>query len=127
MNGFLLDTCTILWMFNSQADKISDRIRTLIDDPNTPVFVSDISLWEISIKTSLGKLKLNYNNLMNYLLSSGFVLLPIKREYFTTILTLPYIHRDPFDRLLIATSLYENLTFITADENIHKYPTKTLW
>ena len=93
------------------------------------VFVSIASFWEITIKNSLGKLDLDIQvtDLMSSCAGDGLTILPIKASHLEVLKTLPWIHRDPFDRLLISQAISEDLTFVTVDENIKKYDLKTTW
>ena len=97
--------------------------------PGNSVYLSSASLWEIAIKTSLGKLELkkSFEKLLVDLNSTDIVILQIENEYLKKLTALPAIHKDPFDRLIIATALAEDLTIITADENIQKYDVSWIW
>ena len=93
-------------------------------------YVSIASLWEFSIKYSMGKLEFDGGllNLWEMISRNEFIILPIKRQHLENIITgLPFHHRDPFDRIIIATVLAEDLTILTTDENIQKYDVKWVW
>ena len=92
-------------------------------------YLSIISAWELAIKISLGKLDFNRKaaGFLHLAKTNGFIVLPIKDDHLTSLESLPLIHRDPFDRLLIATALIENMTLITADKNIAQYDVRYLW
>ena len=126
--GYLLDTHTIIWYFENSSELPQD-IELLIDNIDNNVYVSSVSLWEITIKMSLGKLKLkiSFTELLKIIKNRDFIILRIKDDYLNGLLELPYIHKDPFDRLLISTALAENLTIITIDENIQKYDLSWIW
>lgn len=96
----------------------------MLDDPcNEPVF-SSASIWEIAIKTSLGRpdFRVNARLLRRGLLDNGYLELPIKSEHAVAIDGLPPIHKDPFDRLLVAQSLVEGITLLTSDPVVNQYP-----
>jgi PIN domain nuclease of toxin-antitoxin system len=124
---YLLDTHTLIWsQFNS--DNLSATAKEKLEDDNK-VFVSIASFWEIAIKQSIGKLDIDISpkDLVDQCLESGMYLLPIKPEHLDLIKDLPDIHRDPFDRLLIAQAKSENLTFISRDEKIAQYDIDVVW
>ncbi len=123
----LLDTHTFLWFVNAD-DRLPQKTSDVIEeDPD--VFVSVASFWEITIKNSLGKLELDLpiTELMKSCIEDGFTILPINAPHLEVLKNLPWIHRDPFDRLLISQAIAEELTFVTVDGNIRKYDIKTLW
>lgn len=123
----LLDTHTFLWFVNADK-KLPKNTSDMIEEDQT-VFVSIASFWEITIKNSLGKLDLDIQvtDLMSSCVDDGLTILPIKASHLEVLKTLPWIHRDPFDRLLISQAISEDLTFVTVDENIKKYDLKTTW
>jgi PIN domain nuclease of toxin-antitoxin system len=90
------------------------------------VYVSSASVWELSIKIGLGKLEADIQRLVEMIEPSGFMTLPVWSEPAALVATLPVIHRDPFDRLLIAQALHKDLTLVTADTWITQYQVKTL-
>ena len=103
-------------------------IRLLGDETNEK-FVSIVSVWEVAIKLSKDNFHLE-GGLKEFLLmirSNDVPLLPIKEEYLYYIPDMPKLHKDPFDRLLIATAKAENMILVTADENIHKYDVSWFW
>ncbi len=117
---YLLDTHIILWWLMT-PDNLSAAAHQIITDRHNTIFVSSISFWEMSIKSSLGKLTLP-NNLLTILKTDGFKVLPLIPEESLTIMDLPPIHQDPFDRMLIAQAKYNNLVFLTRDKKIQEYP-----
>ncbi len=125
---YLLDTHVALWLFEGN-EKLPQKMRDIIFNVENDIYVSIISVWEVAIKVSLGKLdfdggsKVFLTSVKTYSMDS----LGIKDEYITTVEQLPYIHRDPFDRLLISIALTENLIIITADENIQRYNVDWVW
>lgn len=125
---FLLDTHTLIWFFQNSPN-LSKRAREHIFKNNS-VKVSIVSLWELAIKRSLNKFSFDgtISEIIDEIKESGFELITIKGEDIEVLETLPFIHRDPFDRILIAQALTDNLTIITKDENIRLYDAiKTLW
>jgi PIN domain nuclease of toxin-antitoxin system len=104
------------------SPKIPGELRTLVDEADT-VFVSRASLWEIAIKVSIGKLKLNIEQFADNIKNHGFEWLAIRNAHLLAVAKLPLFedHRDPFDRLLVAQSRAEPLLFLTADKRLARY------
>ena len=125
----LLDTHTFLW-FIMGSSRLSKKARELIEDVNNERLLSIASLWEMAIKISLGKLTLAepFEVLIPRQLKLNRIkLLNIKIEHIATVAVLPFYHRDPFDRLLIAQCMVERLPLLSADESIDNYPIKRIW
>lgn len=109
---------------------LSDSARQALLSPNNELHFSTASMWEISIKLSLGKLQLseNWSSLLLQELSVNQIQrLPITDEHCIQLVELPFHHRDPFDRMLIAQSLVEDMVLLTRDRNIRRYKLETLW
>jgi len=126
---YLLDTHTFLWYFWDSKD-LSEYASEIIENNTVEKYVSIASLWEFSIKYSMGKLTFDggLTQLWEMLLQNGFIILPITRSQLETLIAeLPLHHRDPFDRLIIATAKAEDMTIVTIDENIHKYDVPWVW
>ena len=125
---YLLDTHAIIWYFEDSPE-LPKKITELIDDPEITIYICSVSLWEIAIKMNLGKLDINlpFEELLNSIKNGDFTVLQIEDEYLRELSSLPFIHKDPFDRLLISTALADNLTIITVDENIQKYDVPWIW
>lgn len=123
---YLLDTHTILW-YAQGNEELSKTALSLAE--NEECFYSIASLWEIAIKQKLGKLdeSMSILELDDFCQNAGFVFLPIKPVHIEKTKTLDFIHRDPFDRILIAQAQTENLAIITRDTIIPKYDVKTVW
>ncbi len=119
MKRYLLDTHILLWWL-SNDQKLAPKIRNLISKPNNHIIISTVSIWEIIIKKSLGKLKVP-DNLKEVIIANDFEILPIIEDHALYLENLPFIHNDPFDRLLISQSIVEDLPFITIDSIIPKY------
>ncbi|MFC3809741.1 type II toxin-antitoxin system VapC family toxin [Lacihabitans lacunae] len=130
---YLLDTHTLIWAITNK-EKLSKKVKNILESSETVIYVSAISYWEISLKFALGKIDLiggDSQDLLNESLKLGFTNIPLKPEICTTFknLTANY-HRDPFDRMLIWKSISENYTLLTKDESIKLYKTeglKTIW
>ena len=119
----LLDTHIFLW-FIMGSPRLSTHARDLIEDEANEKFLSVASLWEIAIKYSLGKLSLSapFDKLIPQQLSlNGFELLNIKIDHATMVATLPFHHRDPFDRLLIAQAMTEKMSVVSSDSAFDAY------
>ena len=125
----LLDTSAFLW-FISGSDRLSVNARNYITDFQNELILSVASLWEIAIKTSLKKLELlrPFDQLIPSQLEENAVeVLPINLGHLSNVINLPFHHRDPFDRLIIAQCITENLPVITSDAAFQKYPVNTIW
>jgi PIN domain nuclease of toxin-antitoxin system len=119
----LLDTHLLLWAAEN-PDRLSATARDLIADPaNEPLF-SAASLWEVGIKFALGRQDFTYDprSLRRDLLDHGYTEVPVTSEHANAVLALPRLHRDPFDRLLIAQSIVEGIILLTADPTMARYP-----
>ena len=125
--GYLIDTHVALWVLKGES--VSDKAREVLDDVTVEIFVSIASVWEIAIKISTGKLKYmgGVKAFLDDVKMNEFKLLGVEESHIKQVEGLKYHHRDPFDRLLIATATSENMTFISADENVQKYDVKWLW
>jgi PIN domain nuclease of toxin-antitoxin system len=127
--NILLDTHAFLW-FIAGSDELSVTARELIEDENNRIFLSAASLWEMAIKVSLEKLTLNepFETLIPEQLSqNGIEILNINTAHAAKIIQLPFHHRDPFDRLLIAQALVEDMSLISIDETFDAYEIKRIW
>jgi len=126
---YLLDTHTFLWFINGD-EQLSLKARTAIADADAVKYVSIASFWEIAIKVNLGKLDLDmpYIELRQQVIGNGFEILPITFEHTARLVHLDLHHRDPFDRIIIAQALSDQLTLISKDGNFDKYAQlKLLW
>lgn len=115
----LVDTHVVLWWLNND-EKLTESHRKIITSDDSVCYVSAATIWEISIKQMLGKLTVPPGYL-DELTREGFIELAISWEHARAVLSLPPIHRDPFDRLLVAQAQAEALTLLCVDENIRKY------
>ena len=114
----LLDTHLLLWALGAPS-KLPTRARSLVAKGD--VYVSAASIWEISIKSALGKLTADTREVLAALGPAGFIELPINGEHAARVLDLPPIHRDPFDRLLVAQALAEPMRLVTNDAVLARY------
>lgn len=124
MLRFLLDTCVLLWALED-SPRLSRMARQSIVEPRNEVYVSAASAWEMAIKSALGKLNAPCN-LTEELVKARFTELQVTIAHGEQAARLPMIHRDPFDRMLIAQAQVENLTLITTDSNIPHYEVEVL-
>lgn len=115
----LLDTHLILWWFDNSPQLPETALR-LIAEPENTIFVSAASVWEMSIKQGLGKLELP-EAFDKVLATSGFEMLAIQPGHARATKDLPLLHRDPFDRMLLAQATVERITLLTADAQVAKY------
>jgi PIN domain nuclease of toxin-antitoxin system len=124
---YLIDTHVALWVLKGET--VSDKAKEILDDVTAKVFVSIVSSWEIAIKISAGKLKYSggVRAFHDDIRLNEFELLGIEESHIELVEELEYHHRDPFDRLLIASAIAEDMTFISADENVAEYAVKWLW
>ena len=125
--SFILDTHTLIWFLNGDK-QLSKTARAAIENQVNDKYVSVASFWEMAIKISLGKLEFAaFSDLANMIAENGFEILPITFEHTLKVAKLEIIHTDPFDRLLIAQCMVDNLAIISKDGNIEKYPIEVLW
>ena len=119
---YLLDTHVVLWVAQN-SPLLTDKVKTIILDKHTEKYVSIASAWEVAIKLGTHKLSLKGGlpEFFRMIDKNGFFTLSIEREYLRLIPKLPDHHKDPFDRLIITTAIAEDMTLITADENLYKY------
>jgi len=125
---YLLDTNILIWWLK-QRKGLPSKIRQIIKDHNNEKYVSIVSLWEIIIKTNIKKLDLDLTvyEMMDDISDSSINILPIEARYLEIYTHLPLIHKDPFDRFLISTSIAEDIALITSDEIIHQYDIEWIW
>ncbi len=116
----LLDTHVLLWWL-TESRALPEIAREAISDPNSVVFVSVVSVWEIAIKRALGKLDFSVAEISNFLEEDGFTPLAIELDHAVRAGALPMHHSDPFDRMLVAQAQHEGLTIITSDKLICRY------
>jgi PIN domain nuclease of toxin-antitoxin system len=119
----LLDTHLLLWAAGQSA-RLSGLARALIDDTANELLFSTASLWEVVIKQGQGRedFQVDARRLRRGLLDNGYAELPVLGEHALAVANLPRIHKDPFDRLLVAQATVEGITLLTADPLVAQYP-----
>ena len=125
----LVDTHAILWWLAGD-ERLSKRARKILQDPENKRWVSIASLWEIAIKMSSGRLPaegLTLGTIAGLLKAQQFAILPVRLEDLLRLELLPWLHRDPFDRLIVAQALEEGISLLTADGDMSHYPVQTIW
>jgi len=119
----LLDTQLLLWSAG-QSRRLSSVARRLLSDRKNELLFSAVSLWEITIKSSLGRddFRVEPRLLRRNLLDNGYAELTLTSEHAVSVDSLPNLHKDPFDRVLLAQALVEGLTLLTTDSQLARYP-----
>ncbi len=119
----LLDTHLLLWAARP-SPQLSSRARRLINDPDNELVVSAASLWEIAIKSALRRpnFRLDASLFRRNLLNNGYDEMAVTGEHAVAVANLPPLHRDPFDRILVAQSIVEGITLLTSDPRVAQYP-----
>ena len=119
----LLDTHLLLWAAGP-CERLSEVARAMIESPDNELFFSAASLWEIAIKRGLGRadFQVDTRSLRRALLDNGYHELPITSAHAVAIDVLPSLHKDPFDRLLLAQAMVEGITLLSADAVVAQYP-----
>jgi PIN domain nuclease of toxin-antitoxin system len=125
----LLDTCTFVWLA-AEPDRLSPSARTLLDDASESLVLSDVSVWELGLKWQLGKMQLPEPP-RRWVETQAEVWhlerQPVERSHIYRTTELAPIHRDPFDRLLVAQAIEHDYTLVTPDREIAKYPVVVRW
>jgi PIN domain nuclease of toxin-antitoxin system len=126
--NLLIDTHTLIW-FIEGSPELSKNARNLIENIDNPCFASIASIWEIAIKVSLGKLELKnpFEKLGSLMWENSIDLLPIRYEHTKELITLPFHHKDPFDRLIIAQAKIEKMPIVSKDSNFKYYDVEQIW
>lgn len=125
----LLDTQALLWSAGA-PERLSPRARRAIETGSNEVFVSAASVWEIAIKRQLGRLEFPRDIedfLPERMAERSLLALPVLMPHVIQVASLPDVHRDPFDRLLIAQAIVEGLRLVTADRVLRKYAVQVVW
>ena len=125
---FLMDTHTLLWYFKGDKLLSSTALKT-IQNPSMIFYISSASIWEIAIKVSLNKLVLNrpIDKYIDAIRNEGFIILAIQEKDFITVSQLPFHHKDPFDRMIIAQAMNSKLSIISKDEIFKNYGLDVIW
>ena len=124
----LLDTHTFLWFINGDK-KLPISIKNKIEDTKIPCFLSVASLWEIAIKLQIKKLQINmsFEDLYKLAKQNDIEILEIEESHLNTFINVDFIHKDPFDRLIISQAISEDLILITKDKGLKNYNVKQQW
>ncbi len=125
----LLDTHSFLWFITNDS-KLSATAKGLISDPNNGILVSPASHWETAIKVSIGKYPLSVpfeTFITQGMADNGFIVLPIEPKHTALLTTLPFHHRDPFDRLLVAQAKVESIPIVNDDSMLDAYGIVRRW
>jgi len=125
----ILDTHTLLWLADS-PQKLPKNIYSLCENDKNELYISIASFWELSIKMSIGKIELEddaLTRLKHWCDENTITTIPISLQHCRLVQDLPFHHRDPFDRLIIAQAISENLDVLTVDEHFPKYNVTVIW
>jgi PIN domain nuclease of toxin-antitoxin system len=126
MARVLLDTQTIYLAFRNEG--LSRTARTVIEDPDTVRIISSVSITEIAVKFAIGKLEMNSDDMLHAIRDLRLTELAFEPRHALAMFSLPLHHRDPFDRMILATALVEKLPIVTGDRSFRRYPgVKTIW
>ncbi len=125
----LLDTHTLMW-WAGKSKRLPTKVLDLLEDSTNEVFISVANAWEMQIKAQIGKLTLHKpwpEIVRDEMTTNGFQLLRVELPHIEVLDSLPFHHKDPFDRLLIAQAIHENLTLVSNDPKFPAYPVTLLW
>lgn len=117
--SFLLDTHILVWWLEDLR-RLPQHVSSILQDESVRIFVSIATAWELEIKRALGKIE-TPDDLPQVIDENNFSVLPVEFEHIASLRTLPLLHRDPFDRMLLAQALAEGLTLITHDPALKRY------
>ena len=120
---YLVDTQSFIWFVEDDA-RLPTHIRTLMEKRGNQLLISIASLWEMTIKISLSKLVLSgdIKAMLDKVIENGFIILPVEPKHLITLSMLGFIHRDPFDRIVISQSISEDIPLISSDDIFDQYP-----
>ena len=123
----LIDTQSFIW-FVENNPRLPLAVKVVMEE-STKLALSIVSLWEITIKISLSKLVMSGDiaTTIDKALANGFEILPVERNHLITLSTLDFIHRDPFDRLIISQAIAENVPVVSCDSIFQQYPVNVIW
>ncbi|MGE5281112.1 MAG: type II toxin-antitoxin system VapC family toxin [Chloroflexota bacterium] len=122
----MLDTHVVLWWMAGEHERLGDNAAAAIDAPDANVLISAVVVWEVAIKRRIGKLDAPAD-LLERLESARIDLLPITARHADRVGTLPMLHRDPFDRLLVAQAEIDGLAVVSADSKLSDYGIEVIW
>ena len=123
---FLLDTCTFLWL-TVDSPRLSEKARSAVETSATPIFLSAVSMAELSILHALGRHSASAQSLVGFRKAMQIMSLALSEEATAKLDSLPPCHRDPFDRLLACQAVVHGLTLVTPDKVFDRYGIKRLW
>ncbi|MEM6264669.1 MAG: type II toxin-antitoxin system VapC family toxin [Bacteroidota bacterium] len=125
---YILDTNVLLWALENNP-RLSSKARKVMVNPNNEIHVSIASIWEISIKLSIGKLNLSrtLDEILEEMEELDFRILPISIKALRYLRNMPFHHKDPFDRLIISQAIASGVTCIASDEKFSLYNPKIIW
>ena len=123
---YLLDTHVVLWLF-AEPEKIPARVIEALEDSGNTVLVSVATAWEVANKIGNGKLGVSVDEFLGELKKQPFEILPVELRHVRELANLATIHRDPFDRILIAQAVVDQLVIISVDEKFGKYGVEVFW
>ncbi len=126
MTRLLLDTNVVVWLLVGNRAAVPAAAREALEDETNAVLLSAVSVWEIAIKRSLGKLQIE-DNWAREMSRLDFEPLPVTALHAQSVEHLPWHHRDPFDRLLVAQAAVEGITLVSADTRLAAYDVPVLW
>jgi len=125
---YLIDTNVLLWSLEN-SPKLSKKAREAITNSENEIYVSIASIWEIAIKLSIGKLDLAFtlDDIIEEIDYLGFIILPISLDALREVRTMPFHHKDPFDRLIIGQAQVGKIVVISSDQKFMSYNIKIIW
>jgi PIN domain nuclease of toxin-antitoxin system len=126
----MIDTCSYVWLDEGDESRFAQRARELLLSPDTRLVLSTASIWELAIKFSIGKLKLRISlehSIREKVATGALSILHIAESHALRVAHLPLIHRDPFDRMLVAQSMIEELPVISPDRALDRYGVSRIW
>jgi PIN domain nuclease of toxin-antitoxin system len=126
LSRLLLDTNVVVWLLLGDRSRVSETARTALEDEGNEVIVSAATVWEIAIKRALGKLTID-DGWARTLARLDFDALPVTAIHAEAVEHLPWHHRDPFDRLLVAQATSERLALVSADSRLAAYGAELVW
>ena len=124
----LLDTHTFIW-WATEPERLSQRALSLLEDDDETPIISVVNLWEIQIKSAVGKLDLEkpLSEIVSTFQDNGIEVLPIRTAHVMALSRLPNHHQDPFDRILMAQAITEDMAILSKDAAFKRYPVQTIW
>lgn len=125
---FLLDTNAFLWAATFDP-RLSARANQILNDASNDFYLSVVSLWEVTVKVQIGKLQIpqDLGAFLQRTLNRELTILPIQPEHVLNLSKLPLLHRDPFDRMLVAQSMSESVAILSSDRKLRQYEVEIIW